>query len=126
MILTAPDDRSFPNGPSYRRGDPVDVAELAAKLGRADVDELAADLLEQGWPLRSDGGAKPASVAAVLASVGDDPVAAQAALDAEQASGAPRKSLVRKLEVVIAGDPKTDPASAGDDTAPEGADPKES
>ena len=125
MILTAPDDRRFQNGPAFRKGDPVDVTELADALGRTDVDELAADLIDQGWPLRSGDGAKPSSVAEVLASVGDDPQAARAALDAELAGGSPRKSLIRKLEVVIAGDPKTDPAPAGDDTAPEGADTKE-
>lgn len=97
MILTAPDDRRFQNGPAFRKGDPVDVAELADALGRTDVDELAADLLDQGWPE-----AKPAKAKAA------------------------KKAASKKLSVTIKGSAtKTDPASAGDDTAPEGADTKE-
>lgn len=123
MILTAPDDRSFPNGPSYQKGEPVDVGELAAAIGHPDAAALAEDLAAQGWPLRSDGG-KRASVADVLTSVGDDPQAAEAAIEAEKADGSPRKTLVAKLEIIAA--TKIDPAPAGDETAPDGADTKES
>lgn len=50
MILTAPDARTFQNGPSFAKGDPVDTDELAAAIGHPDPDALAADLIEQGWP----------------------------------------------------------------------------
>lgn len=73
MKLTAPDDRSFPNGPSYEKGAEVDVAALAAALGR-DPKELADDLTAQGW-----GAAKPKKATAKKAAAetspasGDDP-----------------------------------------------------
>lgn len=41
-----------------------------------------------------------ATVQEILDTVGDDPAKAQAALDAEQASPTPRKSLVSKLEKI--------------------------
>lgn len=45
----------------------------------------------------------PASgtISEILANVGDDPVKAQAALDAENATGSPRATLVSKLEAII-------------------------
>ena len=49
MILLAPDDRVFTTaGVSYAKGDRIDVADLAARLG-VDPDGLAADLLAQGF-----------------------------------------------------------------------------
>lgn len=45
---------------------------------------------------------KPASVKDVLATVGDDPVLAAEALEAEEAQAKPRKSLVEQLEAIIA------------------------
>jgi len=52
------------------------------------------------------------TVKEVLDGVGDDPVKAQAALDAEQATDAPRKTLVTALAKVIEAAP--DPVAAGD------------
>jgi hypothetical protein len=60
VILTAPDDRSFPNGPSFAKGDPVDVAELAAVLG-VDAGALGESLVEQGWPKAKAAAAKKAA-----------------------------------------------------------------
>lgn len=50
-----------------------------------------------------DGGPADGSVDDVLARVGDDPTAAQAALDAENAKSKPRKSLVEKLQAITDG-----------------------
>lgn len=47
------------------------------------------------------GGASPLSTAAILEIVDGDPVLAQEALAAEQASPAPRKTLVKKLEKIL-------------------------
>lgn len=116
MNLIAPDDRQFPNGPAYSKGDPVDVAALAEAIGHLDADALAADLIDQGWP-QGSGSGKPPKVADVMKDVGDDPVKAQAALDAENATDAPRTGLVKKLEIVIAGDSASanNPPDEGDD-----------
>ena len=59
MILLAPDDRVFTTaGVSYAKGDRIDVADLAERLG-VDPDGLAADLLAQGFTE-----AKPAKTSA--------------------------------------------------------------
>lgn len=74
MILTAPDDRQFPNGPAFAKGDPVDVAELAASLG-VDAAQLGADLLDQGWPkatAKKAAAAKKAAPKTSPAPAGDD------------------------------------------------------
>jgi hypothetical protein len=52
---------------------------------------------------------------AILETVGADPVAAQAALDAEQAAEKPRISLVAKLEKVIAEAPRCEEPSGWTD-----------
>ncbi len=67
MILSAPEDRSVPNGPSYAKGDPVDTVELAAAIGHPDPDVLAADLVEQGWSEAK----KPAKTAAAKKKAAD-------------------------------------------------------
>lgn len=53
------------------------------------------------WQVDSDAGQ---TVAQVLAEVGDDPEKARAALDAENATAAPRKTLVSQLETIAARD----------------------
>lgn len=116
MNLISPRDLSFPNGPEFKAGDPVDVAALAAALGRTDADVLGDDLLSQGWP---EGSAKEPTVAEILEAVGDDPELAAEALAAEQLRPSPRKGLVKKLEAVIEA-AQTSPAPAGDDTPDEG------
>lgn len=52
------------------------------------------------------------TVAAVLAAVGEDPVAAAAALEVELGRDSPRTSLTGKLEALIAAS-SADPAAAG-------------
>jgi hypothetical protein len=49
-----------------------------------------------------DSDSKPAKVEDILAEVGDDKEKAQAALDSEQGQTKPRKSLVEKLQAVLA------------------------
>ena len=82
-------------------GDPVDVDEDVA--GHApDGDDPGAGLLAQtGNFVEADMGAS--TVAKVLESVGENPDRAAAALAAEQVKGErARKSLIDKLEVIVA------------------------
>lgn len=79
--------------------------------GVSDYDlaaELAGERRAEQMPDPTDG-----TVQTVLDQVGDDPVAAQAALEAEQAKDNPRVTLVAKLEAIAATappPPDADPA----------------
>lgn len=97
IVNTTESDRVFPD-----TGERVGVGETY------ETDpETAALLAEQGW---SKSGAKPPTVADVLAQVGDDPVAAAAALADEQARDKPRPSLVDKLAAIAAVEPNNEGA----------------
>lgn len=90
VINTTESDRKLPDGTRVDRGKSADVD-----------DELAADLLDQGWVEASSA---PASVADVLAEVGDDPVKAAAALAVEEGQANPRPTLTKKLTAIAATD----------------------
>jgi hypothetical protein len=107
MILTAPDDRQFPNGPAFAKGDPVDVAELAAALG-VDAAQLGADLLDQGWPE-----AKASTSSATKA----DLIALAEAEGIDLAGAKTKAEIAAAIEAA-----KTSPAPAGDDTTPDKGD----
>jgi hypothetical protein len=64
-------------------------------------DELGESLLEQEDVWSRSGVAKRPTVKAILAEVGTDPIAAAAALEAENASGEPRPTLVEQLTEII-------------------------
>ena len=81
-------------------GDPVEVDEDVA--GHApEGDDLGAGLLAQTANF-IEADMTAATVAKVLDSVGDDPERAAAALAAEQLRDKPRKSLIDRLEAIIA------------------------
>lgn len=70
-----------------------------AEQERIDAENASADLqVEVAEELAAP---KPPKVSEVLAQVGDDPEAAQAALDAEQARENPRTTLVDGLQKII-------------------------
>lgn len=94
---------ALPNMPYWKPiGDPADsVAELQIQIDqeKADAEEASAARADDAAEAVEDG----AIVAEVLVAVGDDPVAAQAALDAEQAKPARqrRKTLVDQLGDIV-------------------------
>lgn len=82
----------------------VDTGQCVEAGETAEVpDELGKSLVQQVdvWE-PADGGTK--NVDEVLADVGDDPVRARRALALEHEADKPRKSLVSRLEEIIASD----------------------
>lgn len=82
----------------------VDTGQCVEAGETAEVpDEVGESLVQQvdAWE-PADGGTK--TVDDVLADVGDNPVRARRALALEHDSGKPRKSLVSRLEEIIATD----------------------
>lgn len=67
------------------------VKPSAAEKNVAAVADQAEEVVAEG------------TVQDVLDAVGDDKARAEAALEAEQASAKPRKSLVKQLEAIVAG-----------------------
>jgi hypothetical protein len=84
-------------------GEPVEVPNAVGQSLCEQVDN---------W--RPVGGAQP-TVKEILAEVGDDPDAAEAALNAEQATDSPRPKLVGALEAVIASAPDPDSTTVQED-----------
>jgi hypothetical protein len=83
-------------------GDPVEVDDDVAGRPPAGDDPGAGLLAQTGNFVEAD--LSTSTVAKVLESVGDDPERAAAALAAEQAKGdRARKSLIEKLEALVAG-----------------------
>ena len=89
---------------------PVEIAHVAyfATVEEGEAievpDEVGASLVEQvdAWQAVDDAG--QSTVADVLAEVDGDPVRARRALAVENDSGKPRKTLVSRLEEIIATD----------------------
>lgn len=71
---------------------------VQAEQERADAAEAAQQAAVDAAETAQDG-----TIADVLAAVGEDPVAARAALDAEQAKDKPRTTLVGRLEHIADG-----------------------
>jgi hypothetical protein len=95
-------------------GDP-EAAHLFASKGKriSRADAIHYGLLEpdeQDEADEADEGAElvDAKIDEVLAEVGDDKEKARLALEAEQASGKPRKTLVAKLEELVAAEGEED------------------
>jgi hypothetical protein len=94
--------------PFGEEADDPAVLLIQADTERADAAEAAAAQAEQAAE-STEGG----TVAEVLAAVGDDPTAARAALDAEQAKDHPRSTLVARLEQIADSDADEAPTTAG-------------
>lgn len=92
--------------------DPVDesrsLEEMRTAEVRAETEQAAAESAADALAGEVD----DHTVKEVLDEVGDDPVKAQAALDAEQGTEKPRKSLIAALNKVLEAAP--DPAAVGD------------
>lgn len=93
-----------PLGPSQSLAE-IHDAKVTAENAQA-ATEAAADVLADEVPDHT--------VKEIVDEVGDDPVKAQAALEAEQATDAPRKTLVAALTKVLEATPDPDAGAAGD------------
>lgn len=93
----------------------IATGETVEAGGTAEVpDDVGESLIEQGWTKAR--GVKPPTIAEVVADVGDDPVKAQAEIEAEQARDQPRPTLIDKLTAVIAAN--TTPPEGGNTEEP--------